>query len=251
MKRIIISLFIVSIAIASQAAEKKTAKADAAKKEGFATTLSAGLSLADGNSETLSANGSLKTEGEKEGLGSVLAGVEANYGEDTKEEVTERTVNNAKAYGNVKKTLSPRTFVSGDASLLYDEIALVDYRAITGLGLGAYLVKNDKREMTVEAGPAYLWEQVDGLSDDYLTVWFGQRYACQATQTAKLWEAVKYTPEASDFDNYLLTGEIGVEAAMSESLSLRVVLQDTYDSTPATDKEHNDLSLVAGIGFTL
>ena len=33
---------------------------------------------------------------------------------------------------------------------------------------------------------------------------------------------------------------------MSETLSLRVVLQDTYDSTPATDKERNDLSLVAG-----
>ena len=62
---------------------------------------------------------------------------------------------------------------------------------------------------------------------------------------------MEYLPEAEDFDNYLLTAEVGIEAAVSTRVSLRVVLQDKYDNTPALGAERNDLSLIAGLGFTL
>ena len=251
MKKILLAMAVLAVAFSAAAADKAADKAEKVKPDGFETALNAGLTLTDGNSETLAANAGLVTEGQKKDLGSVLAGIEANYGENTVDEVKDTTVNNVKAYANGKKTLSEMTFGSLDAAFLYDDIALVDYRATVGPGLGAYLVKNDKREFSVEAGPAYLGEKVDGVSDDYFTLWFGERYTCQATPTAKVWEAVKYTPEAADFNNYLLTAEIGVEAAMSDRLSLRVVLQDSYDSTPAVDTERNDLSLIAGIGFSL
>ena len=253
MKKIMIALTALALAVSAGAAEKKAAaKEEAAPaKKSSTTTLNAGLSLTDGNSETMTANGSLKTEGEKEGLGSVLAGAEANYGEDTQDDVTDTTVNNAKVYANVKKTLSPMTFAYGDASGMYDDVADIDYRAITGLGLGAYLVKNDKRTLSLEAGPSYVWEEVADVRDDYLALRVAQRYTCQATKTTKLFESVEYIPDTGDFDSYLLNAEIGVEVAMSERLSLRVVLQDKYDSTPAADAERNDLSLIAGIGFTL
>jgi putative salt-induced outer membrane protein YdiY len=253
MKKIWVSLVILALAGSVTGAEKK-AKADQSEpiaKNGFATTLSAGLTLTDGNSETLAANASLKTEGEKEGLGSVLAGVEANYGESTVDEVESTTVENAKVFANVKKTMSPRTFGYLDASVLYDDVALIDYRATVGPGLGAYLVKNDKRTLTLEAGPSYVWEKVDGASDDYLALRFAERYTCQISKTAKLVQSLEYMPAAEDFDDYLLTGEIGVEAAMTDRLSLKVVLQDKYDSTPAEGAEYNDVSVIAGIGITL
>jgi hypothetical protein len=44
---------------------------------------------------------------------------------------------------------------------------------------------------------------------------------------------------------------VGIEAAMSERVSLRVVLQDKYDSTPAAGAKRNDLGLIAGLGFKL
>jgi len=250
MKKILMVLAVLSLAVSAPAAEKKAAD-EAVKKDGFTTALNAGLTMTDGNSETMAANAGLVTEGEKEGLGSVIAGVEGNYGESTVDDVEETTVENAKAYANVKKTLSPRTFASLDGSVLYDDIALIDYRATVGPGLGAYLVKNDKRSLSLEAGPSYVWEKVDGATDDYLALRFAERYSCQATKTAKLVQSLEYVPEAEDFDNYLLTGEIGVEAAINDHLSLRVVVQDKYDSTPAADAEHNDVSLIAGLGFTL
>lgn len=266
MKKILIGMIVLALAVsASAAGKKKSKKAKPAPESGFETALNVGLSLTDGNSETLTANGSLVTEGEKDGLGSVLAGVEANYGENTvvsettdeatgetmRVEEDDTTVNNAKAYVNVKKTLSDMTFAYLDGSVLTDDIALIDYRAMTGPGLGAYLIKNDQRTLSLEAGPSYLWEKVSDVSDDYLVLRFAERYVCQATETAKLIQSLEYIPEASDFDSYLLNAEIGLEAAMNDHLSLRVVLQDTYDSTPAAEAERNDLSLIAGIGLTL
>ena len=269
MKKILLILTAAALALAvsAAAAEKKAEKTDAAEvqKEGFATALNAGLTMTDGNSETLAANVGLATEGEKEELGSVIAGAVFNYGENTvKTETTdeatgetvvaesdEKTIENAKAYANVKKTLTPRTFAYLDGSVLYDDIALIDYRATLGPGLGAYLVKNDQRTLTLEAGPSYVWEKVDGASNDYLALRFAERYTCQALKNAKLVQSLEYMPEAEDFDNYLLVGEIGVEAAMSDRLSLRVVLQDKYDNTPAAGKERNDLSLIAGLGLQL
>ena len=265
MKKFGMVMAALALAVAASAAEKKAGKTEAeAAPQGLATALNAGLTMTDGNSETMAANVGLKTEGEKEGLGSVLAGAEFNYGESTVktettdeagvvtvEEDDEKTIENAKVFANVKKTLSPRTFASLDATALYDDVADVDYRATLSPGLGAYLVKNDKRELSLEAGPAYVWEEVGGVSDDYLALRFAERYVCQALTNAKLVQALEYLPEAQDFDNYLLVGEIGVEAAMNERLSLRVVLQNKYDNTPAPGKERNDLSLIAGIGIVL
>ena len=266
MKKHLLVAAALALAASASAAEKKAGKeaAVAEAPAGLATVLNAGLTLTDGNSETLAANVGLKTEGEKEGLGSVLAGAEFNYGESTVKTTTtdeagvetvaekdEKTVENAKLFANVKKTLSPRTFLSLDGTAAYDDVADIDYRATLGPGLGAYLVKNDQRELTLEAGPAYLWEKVGGARNDYLALRFAERYVCQALKNAKLVQSLEYLPEAEDFDNYLLVGEIGVEAAMSDRLSLRVVLQDKYDNTPAEGKERNDLSLIAGLGIKL
>ena len=263
MKKIAVML-VLAMAVSASAAEKKADEA-AAPKDGWTTALNAGLTMTDGNSETMAANVGLTTEGVKDGLGSVIAGADFNYGESTVSstatdpatgesvvtETEETTVENAKVFANAKKTLSPKTFAYLDGSVLYDDVALIDYRATLGPGLGFYLRKNDKRQLSLEAGPSYVWEKVDGASNDYLALRFAERYSCQATKTAKLVQSLEYLPEAEDFDNYLLTAEVGVEAAMNDHLSLRIVLQDKYDSTPAPGAERNDLSLIAGLGFTL
>lgn len=241
-------VFLASIAIALLST---MATAQEKKPSAFKTTFSSGLTLTDGNSETLQANGSLVTEGEKEGLGSVRAGLSGNYGESTVDEEKDTTVANAKAFANAKKTITPKTFGSLDASLLNDDVADIDYRATIGPGLGAYLVKNAKTALSVEAGPSYVWEKVAGVEDDYLALRFGQSFAFALSATAKIWESVDYLPRASDFSDYLLTAEIGAEAAMTSRMSLRLVLQDKYDSTPGAGLEENDLTLIAGISILL
>jgi len=229
---------VLAVAVVAQAQEPAAA---------MKTTLSAGVTLTDGNSETLQVNGSLVTEGEKPGLGSVRAGVEANYGEDTVGDVEETTVNNAKAFANAKKSLCPRTFAYGDTVALQDDVADVTYRLTVGPGLGGYLVKNDRTALSVEAGPSYLWEEVADVRDDYWAIRFAERLDQMVGKGGKVWQSAEYLPKADDFDDYLLNTEVGAEAPMTERLGLRLVLQDKYDSTPAPEQEKNDVSLVSGL----
>lgn len=218
---------------------------------GFKTALSAGLSLTGGNSEMLSANGILATEGEKDGLGSIRAGIEAKYGESKVADVKDTTVKTAKTYGNVKKTITPMTFGYIDGLILYDAIAKIDYRVTLGPGLGGYLLKDDQVTLLVEAGGSYVWDKLAGESENHLALRVAERCTYATSGTAKFWQSAEYLPSVDEFSDYLLTAELGVESAMSSRMSLRVVLQDKYDSTPVPGLKNNDLALIAGISVSL
>lgn len=216
------------------------------------TALNTGVTLTEGNSKTLQANMSLVTDGEKIGLGSVRAGVEGNYGESTStNDQRSTTIKNARAFGEAKKTITPRTFGYLAGSALYDEIAKIDYRATVGPGLGGYLVKNDSASLSMEAGLAYVWENVADKSSDYIALRAAERFEYKLGGAAKIWQSAEYLAKADDFDAYLFNGELGVESAMTDRLKLRAVLQDKYDSTPREGLKKNDLTLIAGLSISL
>lgn len=244
MKQIyIVGFCVCAVALSAIAQEKKP--------DGFKNTLSAGLTLTDGNSKTLQANLALLTEGEKEELGSVRAGAEMNYGESTVADKKDTTIDNVLAFANVKKTISPKTFASLDGSLMTDNIAEIDYRAAFGPGLGFYAIKKVKSSLSFEVSPTYIWEKVSGVSDDYLAWRFAERFDCAISESSKVWQSVEYVPKSDDFKNYLITAELGVEAAMNSRLNLRMVLRSKYDSTPGDELERNDLTLISGISVSL
>ncbi|MEI6809984.1 MAG: DUF481 domain-containing protein [bacterium] len=245
MKRTIITCVVLcGVAVAAVAADEKPAGQ-------FKTMLSAGVSLTGGNSETLSANGALTTEGEKEGLGSVRVGLEAKYGESTVADVKDTTVETAKTYGNVKKTITPMTFGYIDGLILYDAIAKIDYRVTVGPGLGCYLLKDDQLTLSVEAGGSYVWDKLAGESENHLALRVAERCTYAPSGTVKFWQSAEYLPSVDELSDYMMTAELGAESAMSARMSLRVVLQDKYDSTPVPGLKNNDLALIAGISVSL
>ncbi len=222
-----------------------------AEGDGFKTTLALGLNLTDGNSETMQANGSLVSEGEKAHLGSVRMGVEANYGETTVDGTDQKNVDNGKAFANARKTLSERTFLYVDSAVGYDDISLIDYRATLGVGAGGYLAKSDALKLSLEAGVSYISEDVAGQTADYAALRVAERVEYKFTETAKLWQSAEYLPQTDDFGNYLLTAEVGAEAALNATMNLRILLQDKYDSEPGAGLEKNDLSLISGVSVKL
>jgi putative salt-induced outer membrane protein YdiY len=117
--------------------------------------------------------------------------------------------------------------------------------------LGVYLVTNDRTAFSVEAGVAQVGEEVADVEDDYLALRFSESFEYRFAENAKIWQSVVYMPEASDFDNYLVTAELGVEAPLQGRLNLRVVLQDKFDSQPGEGLEKNDLTLIAGVNIKL
>lgn len=217
----------------------------------FRSSLNMGLTLEHGNSETLLVHASFLTRGEQESLGSILAGLEANYGESAVDDYKDTTVENARLFANAKKTITPKTFAFLDGSLLYDDIAEIDRRTIISSGFGAYLVKSESASLFVEAGPGYVWEKVSDVSDDYLALRFAERLEYALTPAARVWQSFEYLPRADDFGDHLMNAELGAEAAMNARLNLRVWLKNSYDSTPGEGLKNNDLSLIAGISVLL
>ncbi len=215
------------------------------------TSLDLGATLTDGNSESRKANGSLTLEGERAPLGSFLAGAQVNYGESKVNGETETDLDNAKAFGNAKKTLSAMTFAYGDISALYDNMAEIDYRVTAGPGAGFYLLKTPAHTLSMEAGPSYVWERVSEGDDDYLALRAAERYEYVVAPGTRFWESVEILPEVSDFSNFLVTAEAGAEAAVNAHFSLRLVLQDKYDSQPGAGLDKNDLILIGGVSLKL
>ena len=66
---------------------------------------------------------------------------------------------------------------------------------------------------------------------------------------ARIWQSVEYLPKVDEFGNYVLNAELGLEAALTEKLSLNTFVQDTYRSEPAAGREENDLKWVTGIKY--
>ena len=224
-----------------------------AEEEGITheTTLNLGVVWTEGNSDTLKANASLLYEGERESVGSLRAGIEANYGETKIDRERETDTENISAFFNARKTLSERTYAGLFGSGLYDSIADIDYRLVLGPTAGVILFTDERTEVSAEIGPAYVWEKVDDVSNDYAALRIAQRLDYQISDTARLWQQVEYIPELDDLDNYLLNSEIGVSAALTARTSLRLVVQSRYDNTPAPDAERHDLTVISGVSLTL
>jgi putative salt-induced outer membrane protein YdiY len=132
---------------------------------------------------------------------------------------------------------------------LHDDIADVAYRFILSPFVGYYFIKSPETRLRGEVGPAFIAERVGGNEHQFIALRLSERFERDLSKTAKIWEQVDYFPHVDDFGNYLLNAEIGVEAAMNAQLSLRVVVQNKFNSQPPAGRERNDLSILASLVY--
>lgn len=209
-------------------------------------SIAVGVTMTDGNSDTLLGTASVLHDRKRDGY-SLRLGADFAYGEDNDEKTTE----NAKAVAEYRRECSERAYAFVNLTALYDDIADIDYRAVLSAGPGYYLMKDEAATLGVDIGPAYVREEVGGEENDDVALRVGERYERQLSPTAKCWQALEYLPVVDDFDDYLLNSEIGVEAAINSTASIRLVVKNAYDSTPAVDREKSDTTLIGALAFQL
>ena len=222
------------------------------------TTVAAGANVTRGNSETMLLNGSVNSTFKRD-KNEARVGVEGNYGQtqvtqgsgsnETKK--TDTNINNDRVFGEYRRLLTERNYVYGNAEWLRDDIAEIDYRLMVGPGVGRYFLMGDKQKLSAETGLTYIKTKLEGKTDDTVALRMAERYDLKVSAVGSLWESVEYLPSLDDFSRCLVNSEVGIEAAMSAKLSLRVVLQDKYNSDPAPDKDKNDLTMIAGLAYKL
>jgi putative salt-induced outer membrane protein YdiY len=220
------------------------------------TSAAAGLTLTRGNSETalgvITVNSTRKWEPHE-----VLLGAQGTYGESTDQETddTDKTASSISAFGQYNKSISERWYAGVRLDFLHDDIADVSYRFTLSPLIGYYAIKQPNTTLKFEAGPAGVAERVGGISDEFVALRLGERFEHKFSPKARVWQSFEILPQVDRLHNYIINAEIGAEASLTEKLSLRGVVQDTYDNRPAdSDKggdarKKNDIKIIMSLAY--
>jgi putative salt-induced outer membrane protein len=217
------------------------------KKPQWEGSAGLGFLLTKGNSDTLLVN--IRADGDKKWeKNEVRLGASASYGEN------EGNKNNQQARGSGQYNRSfgdkDRWYVFGRLEGLYDAIADLDGRINVGPGLGYYLIKQEKKSLSAEAGPGAVFEKYAGEDwQTYLTLRLAERFDYKFNDRAKLWQSVEYMPDVTEFGRYIVNAEIGIETTITKEWAMRVALQNSYNSQPSSGRDRNDLKLIAGVTY--
>ena len=217
---------------------------DLVKQYPWESSLSAGLTLTRGNSHTLLYSGDFQTA-KKTPDNEYSLGLAGAYGSQNSVD----NVNNYKAFGQWNHLFSEKFFGYVRADALRDLIADLDYRFDLGPGVGYYLMKEKNTTLATEAGVSYQYEHLGTAYESFATVRLAERFEHKFSDRARLWQTLEVLPQVDKFDNYTLNFEIGIEASISKSFSLKTYLDDCYQKEPAAGRQKNDIKLVSGISY--
>ena len=229
------------------------------------SSAAAGVTLTKGNSDTFLGNITLGTA-RKAPRDEILFGASATYGttktEETfvtasgatfKHDTTDTTTANASGFGQYNHLFTDRWYGGVRVDLLHDAIAEVKYRATISPLIGYYAIKKPATTLKFEAGPSGVFERVGSGSEtednQYAALRLGERFEHKFSDKAKMWQSLEFLPQVDNFANYIINAEIGAEAALNSQLSLRAVLQDTYDHQPVEGRKQNDLKLITSLVY--
>jgi putative salt-induced outer membrane protein YdiY len=208
-----------------------------------------GLTVNKGNSDNLMFNTHFDIGKDFSKSDSVKFGVSYTFGQDKTGGVKRTTTSALQAFGDYKHLFSERMYGNLRLDFFHDDVASVKYRVLVGPALGYFFIKNDKTKLSAEAGPSYVIEKVGNNETSYLALRISERLEHTINKSWRIWQSADFFPKVDDFDNYLIVAELGTEASLTERLSLRVVLQDRYNSEPAAGRKKNDLTLISGVSY--
>jgi putative salt-induced outer membrane protein YdiY len=221
------------------------AKVEEPKKNPWEQSISLGLSVTDGNSDTLLFVGAYdaKRVWEHDEFRGMVTG---SYGETDSNTTTEA----AEGLAQYKHLFSERLYGTAYIDLFHDGVADITYRLTLSPGVGYYFIKSDKTQLSGDIGPSYVVEKLEGQgTDSYAGLRLAERFDRKLNDSAKVWQSLEWVPQIDDFGNYVLVFEVGVEAALNKTLSVRVVGIDRYDNQPAPGRENNDMSLISSLSY--
>lgn len=238
--KIVIASSVLAATVCTVSAQAPTAEV----KPGWDTSAALGLTLTRGNSDTLLFTGNIIT-GKKQDQHEWAFGADATYGEND----NDKTAEALHGFGQYNRLFSDRCYGYVRLDGLHDAVADVEYRFTLGPGVGYYFIKEENTRLSGEVGPAFIYEKQGDDTRGYFTLRLAERFDHKLSDRAKIWQSVEILPQVDDIDNYIVNAELGVETGLTEKLSLRAYVQDTYDNEPAPGRKKNDLKLVTALAY--
>ncbi|MFZ0828528.1 MAG: DUF481 domain-containing protein [Verrucomicrobiia bacterium] len=235
---------VILAAAGSTVAPLQPAEAVATNKPTWESSLSAGFSLSQGNSDTLLTTAAFRTR-KKTPENEFMLGVDGAYGENNSVENNE-TLHGVSQYNHL---FSERFYGYLNVEGLHDGIADLQYRFTFSPGAGYYFVKGTNTTFAGEFGPGLITQRLGSVDTTYATLRVAERYEHKLNDGARIWERAEFLPQVNKLANYLVNAEVGAEASLTKTLSLRATVQDNFIDQPAPGRKNNDVMLISGVVY--
>ncbi|MFW5488525.1 MAG: DUF481 domain-containing protein [Desulfovibrio sp.] len=172
---------------------------------------------------------------------------EFNWGEDS----GSRNAYNWRVEPGYDRYLTQRLFLNANAQFKHDEFQDLDLRSSVGLGLGYDILKNDRINLTVQAGPAYVSEDYDQRQDrDYtagqwkvdFSWWIYKKYV-QIFHSQNGFLSLEHS------DEYIWQTKTGLKFPFTEKLYTALQYNYDWNNKPASGKVKWDEKILMAIGY--
>lgn len=210
-----------------------------------------GLTITEGNSESLSVSfgGEVSKRSEGHRFGGSLS-----YVRSTRD--GQEVADQGALQGGYDYFATERFFLASVMRAEFNDPAGLSRRLAPGLGVGYTLVDGEETTVSVQGGGNWIQDRfVDESTSEAVYLAFRESLELTVSETTRLVQELRYNPQASDLSDYLLHGEVTLTTRISELIGLRVTFRDDYDSTPfsgepgAPPRKKNDLTLITGVSF--
>ena len=245
MSRRIIHIFVLAVlAVSSHAADPSQTAVVSTNQPAWESSVSAGLSLTKGNSDTLLTTAAFKTR-KKTPANELAFGLDGSYGENDSVKNNE-TLHGVGQYNHL---FSKRFYGFLNVEGLHDGIAQLQYRFTLSPGAGYYFLKETNTMLAGEIGPGLIFQRLGGVDATYTSLRLAERFEHKFNNNARVWQKVEFLPQLNKPDNFLVNAEIGAEAALTKTFSLQVTLQDDFINQPAPGRQDNDVKLISSLVY--
>ena len=211
----------------------------------WANTLTAGVTLTRGNSDSLQATAKLESN-KKTPNNEYNLETDATYG-------SANGIANSELYhgiGQWNHLFSPKWYGYLRGEGLHDGIAEVKYRFTLSAGVGYYLIKETNTSLALETGPGIVIERLGEVDTTYATMRLAEKFERKFNHnSARIWENIEFLPQVDIPGDYLINSEIGLSSSIYKNLDLQIYLDDNFNSQPAAGLRRNDVKLVSGVTY--
>ncbi len=217
---------------------------NAVSPDAWRRTLEYGMTLTQGNSDTLRYWLGLDALKERDAdLFHFRA--RGSYGESESKTDTE----NAVASMRYERKLTDLSYALGNVEWMTDPVADLNYRVATILSPGFHLIRTEESLLNVEAGAGYLTEKKNEDEQGFLAGRFAITFEQVLNMHVMAWGSAEYLPKLLDASVFFINAELGIATVLGRNLSLTVSLLDRYDSAPSDDKRGNDSILTTALNL--
>lgn len=243
-KQILIVGVLTVLAVSGRAGDTPPNATVSTNQPAWESSIAMGFSLTKGNSDTLLTTAAFKTS-KKIQENEYMFGMDGSYGENDSVKNNE-TLHGVGQYNHL---FNERFYGFLNVEGLHDGIADLEYRFTFSPGAGYYFLKENNTTLAGELGPGLITQRLGSVDTTYATLRLAERFEHKLNNGARVWEKAEFLPQVNKLQNFLVNAEVGAEASLTKTFSLRVTLQDNFINQPAPGRKSNDVKLISGLVY--